>query len=93
MSINFHIVAKREIIVPKKKKNSCTESAKRMIEKIKVNVLQTPTPVTKKIMDSPNPIVTYMDWVKEMGHIEHLDFFKEKIEKMKENGFKFEFYV
>lgn len=56
MSTNIHIYAERDIFVLKTKRND--------VQTIKFDsVWQTPTIDTRKIMDSPDRIQAYKDWV------------------------------
>jgi hypothetical protein len=55
MSTNIHFIATREIKVIKTNKIS--------IQEIRFNEWQTPTRVTREIMESNDPIEAYKDWI------------------------------
>jgi len=60
VSTNIHFKAEREILVVK------TGKTDTQVEY--VTVWQTPTNVTYDIVNSPDPIVAYIDWVKSVSN-------------------------
>jgi len=59
MSMNIYICAEREVVTLK--------SNIKDTQQIKFNCWQTPTKVTYDILDSDNPMQSYMDWVLEQS--------------------------
>ena len=82
MSINIEIIGKREVIVKKTKKED--------VQTYPFNALQTPTEVTKKIMDSKDKIKSYREWAYSINPY-HGSVFNKWVKRMHEEGYEIEF--
>ena len=65
MSTNIHIIASRSVMV--------VESGKVCKQHIKFETYQTPTVVTRKIMDASDKVGAYKDWVMSISENEDVN--------------------
>jgi hypothetical protein len=63
--MNIHIAAEREIFIPK--------TGKTDKQRIYFDCWQTPTIVTREILQNENPIVAYIQWVSDNSNDETID--------------------
>ena len=83
MSINLHIEAERPV---------ADDKGNILTQNIEFDVWQTPTNITRDILNSENPIQAYKDWIlsfnpsslHHLAHIKQLDFW---LEQKKQDGY------
>ena len=59
MSMNVFLVAKQDAVLA---------NGKKFVHEVGIDLWQTPTKITKKIINSSDPLKVYTEWVKEISH-------------------------